>query len=277
MTVEWLCLQNMSSVCKICHKQFASKYSQKRHMDSVHISAPRIHAKATLQLKTKRTSEPLIKSDSDDDDASSVESTDSTRWMNKDMNIKSRYQDNVDEYDDENEQEEEEEENVDDFWTLLIRETVRSIKLERKSCGEPVATVQDSRDLLEGKELLAIIDHLKGTFYKMKCIVDASENDKVADLIQVKIEKLTEKFDESDLEDMIPMAANMAWKKYRCLVKKKISDNIGEFDTLIEDDKDEMFDSEDSMDDSEDDTDDNEDDMDDSEGDMRDHDEELYE
>ncbi len=63
----------------------------------------------------------------------------------------------------ENEEEQEEDDEEEDFWTLIIRETVDSICHKRLADGHParLSNLTDVSQLLEGQNLSAFIRRLK--------------------------------------------------------------------------------------------------------------------
>ena len=117
-----------------------------------------------------------------------------------------------------------------DFWTLLVREAVKTV-LNRNN-GEPLPGVTNVKQIIEGKNLVIFMNIMKNKFHSSKCIVDAAEGDKLMDMIEEDTVKITDKLDDED-EAMEKHAADTVWKKYKLLVKKKIQDNLDELEPLV--------------------------------------------
>ncbi len=138
------------------------------------------------------------------------------------------------ETDEETEDEEEEEEEKPDFWSLVIQETARKIHSDRLAADlpGPDQEIQGVYQLLEGKALSKVMNHVKNRYREIKEISEAGNSDTLLDLIEKKARKIQEQFEGAN-EDITKEAEDIAWRKYKFLVKKKIIDNIEHFQILV--------------------------------------------
>ncbi len=183
---------------------------------------------------------------SDDDDENSVElnqSEDSYQYHQEAPESENSGAEETDEEDeeesdeeetDEDEEDEEEEDDDDeeepDFWSLLIQETARKMHSERREgdLDDQNEAIHDASQLVTGKNLSMVMNHLKNRKRKIMEISEAANNDELIDLIEKKARKI-EKQCEGANEDITKEAEDIAWRKYKFLVKKKIIDNIEQF------------------------------------------------
>ena len=195
--------------CDQCNRYFATKYTYKRH----------------LLQKHGVTSPNTDETGYDSDDSKSTDSNNSMATSQARPDI---FEDNESDTSDTEENE--------DFWTLLIHDTVLSIHNGRAAVGlpGPLPNIQRAGQLVEGKHLTNFINRLKENFHKIKQIYDASVNDTLLDLIQKQADKIQDKFEDSN-EEVEDQAVDMAWKKYKFLIKKKIANNIDELEPLVGD------------------------------------------
>ena len=193
--------------CRLCNSHFATKYTYRRHVDKVHKSNP--------------------PNDSYDSDGDTTNSEDSSESRKPDI-----FRD-ISEDNESNTSETESE--TSDFWTLLIRDTAQEIYNVRLGHGKPGAVegITSTKDLVQGKHLSRLIEDLKDNFRNIKDIYDASVNDTLLDLIDKKADKIEDRFDNTS-EKIRDEAEDMAWKKYKLLVRKKIEDNLDELNLLVD-------------------------------------------
>jgi hypothetical protein len=198
--------------CAECNRHFATKYTYKRHMDLLH-----------NQLNGSQ----LDQSQSDTTDVISDDGhTDSVDQDSMEQDPVDKESEEESEPDDESDAESED----GDFWTLLVREAVKTVL--NRSNGEPLQDVTNVEQITEGKKLVNFMNIMKNKFHSSKCIIDASEGDKLMDMIQEDIDEITDKLDDGD-GAMEKHAADTVWKKYKLLVKKKIQDNLDELEPLV--------------------------------------------
>ncbi len=120
---------------------------------------------------------------------------------------------------------EDKEEEEEGFWPLMIRETVNTLKQDGRS-------VEDVDQILEGKTLKNFINHMKTRLKEIQQISNAAETDSVMNMIEQKTEKIFEKMDDGS-DEMHENAEELAWKKYKILVKKKLKENVEELEPLV--------------------------------------------
>ena len=121
----------------------------------------------------------------------------------------------------------------DDFWKLLVRETVMALYSERVQEGlaGPLADVENVEDLLGKPFLPAIMKRMRERFTEIEELGQAAENDKLIHVIKSKAKKVFKQFKEENFKDE---GNKIAWKKCKLLVKKKIEDNLDELKPLVE-------------------------------------------
>lgn len=177
--------------CPACKKDFASKYTYKRHIQQLH---PKMEY----------------------DNVSSTQESDN---------------ENVSE---ENESETEENDSEDelDFWTMLIRHTVEDICKNRKAQGltECIPSLTESEQMAEGVMLSQFMKKLREVYYDIEKIHEAGSGDSVLEKIETKLGKLQQQFEDDSFEDE---TQEMAWEKYKPLIRKKILENLDEFEDLV--------------------------------------------
>jgi predicted Fe-S protein YdhL (DUF1289 family) len=182
--------------CEACGRTYATKFSYQRHLLTKHSNVLR------------NVEEDSTSNDSGSEASDNVQNQDS-------QDISDR-----------------ESETPEDFWTLLIKDTVETIVKDRIANGKPghFEELDNVYQLLEGKNLSGFISHMKERYHHIKRIHDTIENDSVLHLIGQKTTALEEKFGDDEFKDE---AEDMAWKKYKYLVKKKIVDNLKELSPLV--------------------------------------------
>ncbi len=189
--------------CHLCQRRFATKYTQKRHMTQFHnVTDPKYLGDSEAGVESNAEAEV----DSNESKSSGTDSNDS---------------------DSASDAEETEEES---FWTLLIRETVKNLILDENfTQGETVG------ELFEGESLTNFIHLMITRLEEIEMVHEASRNDAVMNLIEQKTESLLNEMDDYDnsSEQMRKNAEELAWKKNKVLVKKKIKENIEELEPLI--------------------------------------------
>jgi hypothetical protein len=164
--------------CSECNRHFATKYTFKRHMDLLH-----------KQLDGSQ----LDRSQSDTTDVMSDDGhVDSVDQDSMDQDPVDQKSGEESESDDESASESED----GDFWTLLVREAVKTV-LNRNN-GEPLPGVTNVKQIIEGKNLVIFMNIMKNKFHSSKCIVDAAEGDKLMDMIEEDTVKITDKLDDED-------------------------------------------------------------------------------
>ena len=154
-----------------------------------------------------------------------------------------------DKTDDEDDEETDQDNN---FWTMLIQETVAQIVNERLADGipGPVAAIHNVEEMLEGKTLSKFISRMRDRYNEIKDIADAADDDSLMNMIQSKSEKILDTYGETN-GDFKDAASESAWKKYKFLLKKKITDNSAQLEQLVGG-KSATSDSDDSEDDNDD-------------------------
>ncbi len=167
--------------------------------------------------------------DSDDNSMELNESEDSDQYHQEDPESG-----NSDEEETDEETEEEEEEEDPDFWSLMIQETARKIHNDHLAADlpGPDQEIQGVYQLVEGKTLSKLMNHLKNRYREIKEISEAANSDTLLDLIEKKARKIQEQYEGAN-EDITKEAEDIAWRKYKFLVKKKIIDNIEHFQILV--------------------------------------------
>ncbi len=76
------------------------------------------------------------------------------------------------------------------------------------------------------------MNHLKNRYRDIKEISEVANTDTLLGLIQKKATKVEDEYEEANV-DITKEAEDIAWKKYKFLVKKKIIDNIEHFQILV--------------------------------------------
>ena len=71
-------------------------------------------------------------------------------------------------------------------------------------------------------------------YYDIEKIHNAGSTDSVLDLIENELEKLKNKFMDDSFEDEIK---EMAWKKHKPLIRKRILQNLEELEVLVYNEK----------------------------------------
>ena len=135
---------------------------------------------------------------------------------------------------DSNSDSEQEADEETDFWSMLIKEVVEEIYTERKAAGKPgfLPYLNIPAKIAEGKYLSQFIRRLRLKYTDVKKIHDAACTDSVIQLIENEVEKIKEEY--TDPDDSFPdETQEMAWKKYKPLIKKKIFQNLDEFRDLV--------------------------------------------
>ena len=122
----------------------------------------------------------------------------------------------------------EEEEEEPDFWTMIIRYVVLHIREEQKAKGD--LGFSSLQQITERPLLSKIINRLRNEYYNTKLIHEAGSSDSLLEKIENELEKLKEEYTDEDFESE---AQETAWKKYKPYIKKKILQNINEFETLV--------------------------------------------
>ncbi len=142
-----------------------------------------------------------------------------TKHASDDISLES---DEADEHEDpESENSDDEETEEEDFWSLLIQETARRMHNERLEADlpDPYAAIHDVSQLATGKNLSTVMKHLKNRQLDIKEISEAADSDTLLDLIENKAAKIQEQYEEAN-EDVTEEAEDIAWRKYKFLVKK---------------------------------------------------------
>jgi hypothetical protein len=115
---------------------------------------------------------------------------------------------------------------------MLIRDTVLDLKKsERLETNESISV----KDFINDRKLVTnFIRKMQIRYGSMKEIVDASNNDKIYEQITEEADSIIDKFAEYDV-DYGEEAYDMAWDKYRHIIRSKVIENIDELDFLIDD------------------------------------------
>ena len=184
--------------CAICQKNFATKYTYERHIQMKH-----------------RPEEQTEDQESDNDRPDIFEYSQSGNESSGESMEQS-------------ESGSESEEEEPDFWTIIIRYVVKQVHSEQKAQGDPGYT--SLQQITEKPLLSLVIDRLRKTYYNTKLIHDAGSNDSILEKIENELEKLKEEYTDKEFEWEVQ---EMAWKKYKPYIKKKILQNINEFETLV--------------------------------------------
>ena len=186
--------------CAICQKNFATKYTYERHIQMKH------RPEEQTEDQESDNDRPDIFENSQSGNESSDESMEQT----------------------DNGSETEEEEEEPDFWTMIIRYLVLHIREEQKAKGDLGFT--SLQQITERPLLPKIINRLRKEYYNTKLIHEAASSDSLLEKIENELEKLKEEYVDEDFEWE---AQEMAWKKYKPYIKKKILQNIEEFEILV--------------------------------------------
>ena len=186
--------------CAFCQKNFATKYTYERHIEKKHRPEKEIEDQESDNYK------PDIFEYSQSENKSSCESMEQTN----------------------NGSESEEEEEKPDFWTLIIRYIVQQAHKEKEAQGDP--GFDSLQQINERPILTSIINRLRDEYNKIKLIHEAGSSDSLLQKIENELEKLKE---ESTDEDNETEVREMAWKKYKPCIKKKILQNLKEFGMLV--------------------------------------------
>ena len=127
---------------------------------------------------------------------------------------------------------ESEEEEEPDFWNILIRRVVTEICTRRKADGKTpyLPFMTSANKMAEGKYLSQFANRLRMTYYEIEKIHNAGIGDSVLDLIENELEKLKTNFMDESFEEEI---SEMAWKKYKPLIRKRILQNLEELEVLV--------------------------------------------
>ncbi len=120
------------------------------------------------------------------------------------------------------------------FWSLLIEETAEKIHNDRLGAGlpGPIQEISNLNQLVHGKWLSLIIKHLQNRYREIKEISDAATDDTLLGMIGTKADKVVSEYEPAN-EDIAKEANAIAWKKYKLLVRKKIIDNLEQFQVLV--------------------------------------------
>ena len=209
--------------CHVCNRIFASKYTLKRHVAEVHGESTRYRQVSpkfdTCRPCTDIFSDSVSNSGSEDDQSMQGETEDQNESDNEtDVNT------DVESDDETNNDEESPKQR--DFWALLIRRTVESIRLNRLLKGNQ-ATAANPEDLLEGNDLSTLLRALKNEYSNIKAIYKAGKSDSLLAAINRKAQKIERQFEEQ-CDDVAEESDDIAWEKYKIIVKKKLADNIDE-------------------------------------------------
>jgi len=123
----------------------------------------------------------------------------------------------------------------DNFWKLLIEEMVANLESERMAQGIPIQLegVANIEELTDGKNLGILVKKLRETHANIKCISEASLSDPLLEMIENKSFKIQQKIADTDTADE---ADEIAWKKFKPMIKKKILKNAECFSRLLEND-----------------------------------------
>ena len=185
--------------CAICQKNFATKFTYEHHIQMKH------RPEEEIEDQESDNDRPDIFEYSQSGNESSGESMEQT--------------------DNGSETEEEEE---PDFWTLIIRNAVGQIQDVQKVDGKP--DFNWLQHITEKPLLSQFINLLRKTYYNTKLIHEAGSSDSLLEKIENELEKLKEEYTDEDFESE---AQETAWKKYKPYIKKKILQNINEFETVV--------------------------------------------
>jgi len=194
------------SVCEVCNRVFASKYSCDRHKSLKHKFLKRESDENKSDVETEGMEDDEVdeeEEDNDDKEESEEESDDT---------------------------EDEEDEGVD-AWEILIVETIRDLKDK----GQKLHSTDDiieSPERLNKFMLLLQKKHIAWETWNISACDDPLFNK-----IQEKEEKIENDFDDQELSKT--EIKEMAWNKLKVLIKKKILENLEEFDILIKSSDDE--------------------------------------
>lgn len=129
----------------------------------------------------------------------------------------------------------------EDFWTLLIRATVKEIYFQRIMNDLPVPIPDtNAEDFLEGKIFNSVLSQMRKQYNQYKDLHNAADDDKLLDIILSTSMAMFEHYDTSgnDEDAFEEQAEILAWKKFKYLIKKKIQNNLDEFDILISENSD---------------------------------------
>ncbi len=206
--------------CQFCNRAFASKYTLRRHIAHFH-----------REMKFEETEENIK-----DDTFSSAIDSDDTKTDISTNSESSDVDENIDEEnkesDEQSEKDDELEEKEDSFWTLLIRETVKEIYNERKARGLPGHSPEltEVSQLFDGKNLSALIDRLRNRYSEICDITSAAEADSLMELIHKKQLKIQDELPGESIEEE---GEEMAWNRYKFIIRKRIIENSEEFMPLV--------------------------------------------
>ena len=187
--------------CAICQKNFATKYTYERHIQKKH------RPEEEIEDQESDNDKPDIFEYSQSGNESSGESMEQT---------------------DNGSETEEEEEEKPDFWTLLIRYIVLQLHEEQKAEGH--LGFASLEQIAERPLLSKIINRLRNEYYEIKLIHEAGSSDSLLEKIETELEKLKEESTDEEFEEE---AQEIAWKKYKPCIKKKILQNLEEFEMLV--------------------------------------------
>jgi hypothetical protein len=190
--------------CHICKRTFATKYVLEKHMSRVHAGE-----------------EAMSDSSEEEETRSTNSSYGSNRESDSEHTNKSSDEDIASDAE------------SDDFWKLLVRETVMALYSERVQEGlaGPLADVEHVEDLLGKPFLPAIMKRMRERFTEIEDLGQAAEKDKLIHVIKSKAKKVFKQFKGENFEEE---GNKIAWKKCKLLVKKKIEDNLDELKPLVE-------------------------------------------
>ena len=118
------------------------------------------------------------------------------------------------------------------FWTILIRSVVSEIYMKRKALGKTgfLPGLTTPEQMTEGKYLSSFIKRLRLKYNEIEEMHEASCKDPVIELIEDEIEEQKEDSEDGSFESD---DEELAWEKYKPLVKKRILQNLDEIDVLI--------------------------------------------
>ena len=119
-----------------------------------------------------------------------------------------------------------------DFWAKLIRYAVEEIYTKRKAQGDTgfIPSLTEPQQMAEGQLLSKFMKKLRRVYYHIEDIHVAGCGDPILEKIQNELEKLQEEFDDGFFE---AETQEMAWKKYKPFIRKKILENLDEFEELV--------------------------------------------
>jgi len=133
-----------------------------------------------------------------------------------------------DEKDEDEDTEDEEDEGVD-AWNILIAETIRDLKDDDQKLRS-IDDIVESPARLDKFMILLQKKHIE-----LETWNSSASDDPLFNKIQIKEEKIENEFDDHKLSKAD--IKEVAWNKLKVLIKKKILENLEEFDVLIDSDE----------------------------------------